>query len=385
MRVDVKPALLRWAKERSDRDMDFLVRRFPRYAQWERGEVQPTFKQLQKFADATYTPLGMFFLSKPLEDSLGIPDFRTVGSAGVSRPSLNLLHALELCERRQDWYRDFVRTHGEGPMQFVGSATLKSEVRETADGMRRALNFDLKEREKLRTWSDALRRFVEQADELGILVMVSGIVGNNTNRQLDPNEFRGFALADEYAPLVFINGADTKSAQMFTLAHELAHIWLGESALSDSGPHSLPPQGTAPAQATEAWCNQVAAELLVPLETVRDQFQTGRDLPREAARLARVFKVSTLVILRRLHDAGHVPLERLWEVYELQRREWEERSRRSGGSFYRTQFSRVGKRLARALIADTLEGRTLYRDAFRLLGVNKQTTFDKLATELGYG
>jgi len=385
MRVDVKPALLRWARERSGRGMDFLVRRFPKYPHWERGEIQPTFKQLQRFADVTYTPLGMFFLSQPLEDSLSIPDFRTDGSSGVSRPSLNLLQTLELYGRRQDWYRHYVRTKGEGPLPFVGSATLKSDVRATAARMRKALNFDLTEREKLRTSGDAMRHLVEEADELGVLVMVSGIVGNNTSRQLDPGEFCGFALADEYAPLVFINGADAQSAQMFTLAHELAHIWLGESALSDSGPHSVFPRATTPAQVTEAWCNQVAAELLVPLEAVRDEFRPDRDPSREAARLARVFKVNTLVILRRLHDAGHAPRQRLEQACELQRREWGQKTRRYGGSFYPPQFARIGKRLARALVADTLEGRTLYRDAFQLLGVRKQAAFDKLASELGYG
>lgn len=385
MRVEVNPALLRWARERSGREMDFLVRQFPKYPHWERGEIRPTFKQLQRFADVTYTPLGMFFLSQPLEDSLSIPDLRTDATSGVSRPSLNLLQTLELYERRQDWYRHFVRTKGEGPLHFVGSATLKSEVHTTAARMRKALNFDLTERDELRTSGEALRRFVEQAEALGVLVMVSGIVGNNTSRQLDPNEFRGFALADEYAPLVFINGADAESARMFTLAHGLAHIWLGESALSDSGPHSVFTRATAAAQATEAWCNQVAAELLVPLKAVRVEFHPGRDLSREAARLARVFKVSTLVIFRRLHDAGHASRERLREAWELQRRESGKRARRSGGSFYGTRFARVGKRLARALVADTLEGRTLYRDAFQLLGVKKQAAFDKLASELGYG
>src|SRR5665648_224958 len=130
--------------------------------------------------------------------------------------------------------------------------------------------------------------------------MVSGIVGSNTRRKLEPEEFRGFALADDLAPLVFINGADTKAAQMFTLAHELAHVWLGESALSDVGPLSSPSQGV------EAWCNRVAAEFLVPLDAICEEYQQGVDIRPEAERLARLFKVSTLVILRRMRDAGGI-------------------------------------------------------------------------------
>lgn len=98
------------------------------------------------------------------------------------------------------------------------------------------LRFSITERRGLRTWTGALRRFVELAEDAGVLVMVSGVVGNNNRRRPDRDEFRGFAMSDPLAPPVFINRADTKSAQMFTLARELAHLWLGESALSDVGP-----------------------------------------------------------------------------------------------------------------------------------------------------
>src|SRR5687768_18610267 len=120
--------------------------------------------------------------------------------------------------------------------------------------MRQALNFDVEERRQLPTWTDARRRFIELADEMGIMVMCSGVVLNNNTRRLDPDEFRGFALADDLAPLVFINGSDTKAAQMFTLAHELAHIWLGQSAVSDAQASQFSDN------AVERWCNQVAAE-----------------------------------------------------------------------------------------------------------------------------
>jgi uncharacterized protein DUF955 len=137
---------------------------------------------------------------------------------------------------------------GGEPLRLVGSARLTEDVVARAAVMRRALGFELDERRQLATWTETLRRFIEQADGLGILVMVSGVVGSNNRRRLEPEEFRGFALADAVAPLVFVNGADTKAAQMFTLAHELAHVWLGESAVSDAQP------AEAPRQAVERWC-----------------------------------------------------------------------------------------------------------------------------------
>ena len=112
--------------------------------------------------------------------------------------------------------------------------------------------------------------------------------GSNTHRKLEANEFRGFALADSLAPLVFINGADTKSAQMFTLAHEIAHIWLGASALSDTNVVS-----TRSTHHEERWCNQVAAELLVPLQSIKAEHRDGEVLRHELDRLARHYKVST--------------------------------------------------------------------------------------------
>ena len=149
-------------------------------------------------------------------------------------------------------------------LPFVGSARLEDDAVEVASRMRRALGLDLEERRRLSTWTEALRRFIEQADALGVLVMVSGVVGSNNRRRLDPQEFRGFALADPLAPLIFINGADTKAAQMFSLAHELAHIWLGQSAVSDAEARATPNQ------AVERWCNRIAAELLVQLGALRD-------------------------------------------------------------------------------------------------------------------
>lgn len=377
LRVEVKPEMLRWACERAGFDLAELAHRIPKLTSWDRGETRPTLKQLERFAKATRTPVGYLFLTEPPIERIPIPDLRTVGGGRIARPSPDLLDTIYICQQRQEWYRDFARSIGEASLPLVGSADLSSDVEATAARMRSTLGFDLDERRRFPTWTEALRRFIEQADAVGVLVMVSGIVANNTRRRLDPEEFRGFALADDLAPLVFINGADTKAAQMFTLAHELAHLWLGESALSDVGPLS------SPSQRTEAWCNRVAAEFLVPLATFRDAYREDAAIRPEADRLARMFKVSTLVILRRIHDAGGITRDQLRYAYAEELDRLRAVPRASGGDFYLTQAARVGKRFARALVGSTLEGQTLHRDAFRLLGFSKLATFRDLGQSLG--
>ena len=379
LRVDVKPELLRWARERAGIEPDALVKRFPRYRDWESGQKRPTLKQLEKLAKVTHAPIGSFFLSRPLEERVPIPDLRTVGNRPMARPSVDLLDTVYLCQQRQDWYRDFARMEGEDPLSYVGSATPASVIESTAEKMRAALGLDLDQRCALTTWTEALRRFIEQADALGVLVMTSGIVGNNTHRKLDPDEFRGFALADDLAPLVFINGADSKAAQMFTLAHELAHIWLGESALSDAEPVS------SPSHTVEAWCNRLAAELLVPLASLREEFRETEDLSSEINRLARRYKVSTIVVLRRTYDVGALDRDTLATAYRRELNRFGAAPARSGGSFHPTLKARVGQRFGHALVTSTLGGRTSFSESFRLLGIRKVSTFRGFAASLELG
>lgn len=378
VRVEVKPALLSWARNRSGLNPDELARRFPKAADWERGDASPTLKQLEGFARATHTPIGFLMLEEPPDERVPIPDYRTMRDAGVRRPSPDLLDTIFQCQQRQEWYIEFARVTREEMVPFVESLTMATAHDVAAAAMREALEFDPDQRGS--TWSDALRHLVERAENLGVLVMINGVVGSNTHRKLDPQEFRGFALTDRLAPLVFVNGADTKAAQIFTLAHELAHLWLGESALSDAD------LVARPTVAAERWCNRVAAEFLVPMASIRSDFRPEAALTEELQRLARQFKVSTLVVLRRVHDVGHLD----WTAYRAAYRDeltrvlalLDERGG-SGGNFYNTQPVRVSRRFARALVTSTLEGQTLYTEAFEMLGFKKLSTFRELAERLG--
>lgn len=380
VRVDVSPEVITWAKERSRVDESSLARRFPKLDEWQQGDTSPTLKQLEDFARATHTPVGYLFLEQPPVEQVPIPDYRTMADVGVSQPSADLLDTIFQCQQRQEWYRSFAQVNQEGPVEFVGSMSTAIPIADAAATMRSTLGFGVDERGS--TFTEALRRLAEHAEDLGVLVMVNGIVGTNTHRKLDPREFRGFALVDLLAPLVFVNGADTKAAQIFTLAHELAHLWLGETALSDADLVARPMIDA------ERWCNQVAAEFLVPLTAVTEGFDDQADLTEELDRLAKRFKVSTLVVLRRVHDAGHLG----WDAYRAAYGEELDRvlallgeRTDSGGNFYNTQPVRVSKRFARALISSTLEGQTLYTEAFEMLGFKKLSTFKELADRLGAG
>ncbi len=378
-RVTLNPELLHWALARADLSPDTLIKAFPKIHDWLTGEIQPTLKQLENFANKTHTAIGYLFLPEPPVETLPVPDFRTMANSRIHRPSPDLLDTLYVCQQRQVWYRDYLRLHGENAPAFVGSVTIKDDIVSVAAQMREVLDFDLEQRRSMPTWTEALRQFIARVEDAGVLVMVSGVVGSNTHRKLDPEEFRGFALVDDLAQLIFINGSDSKAAQMFTLAHELAHIWLGESGVSDAQAVILPDEQI------EHWCNAVAAELLVPLETVSRLYNPNAELPDEIQRLARQFKVSTLVILRRFADMGLMGKDAFWDYYheELARLRKLDKRGSGGGDFYNNLGARVSKRFARAIVSSTLEGQTLFQDAFRMLNIRKSDTFYKEAERLG--
>jgi len=379
-RVPVDPRLLIWARERAGLDTAALLHRFPKLAEWEAGARQPTLKQLEDFARAVHVPFGYLFFPEPPTESLPIPDFRTLDGRGIRQPSPDLLDTVRACRERQDWYRDYARGAGATDLPFVASATVDDSPEDIARAMRVTLEFDLESRAACRTWEDALRTFGRQAEAAGVLVMINSVVGNNNRRPLDPEEFRGFCLADSLAPLVFVNGADTKAAQMFTLAHELAHLWLGASAVSDLGARPR-----ADARAEEVWCNAVAAEFLAPIDVVRRETSARLELAEALPRLTRRFKVSTLVVLRRLLDAGRIDRRTFDTAWEAQLDAFRQRARQetTEANFYNVLPYRFSRRFTDAVVASTFEGRILYRDALRMLGLSKTNTLERLGRETG--
>lgn len=316
------------------------------------------------------------FLPEPPEEALPIPDFRTLGDKPVRRPSPNLLDTVFEMQRRQAWLREERIEEGLGALPFVGSATPDAAPEKVAAAMRRTLGVSAGWADVHSTWPDALRVLRDRIEAVGIIVVVNGVVGNNNHRKLDPEEFRGFVLIDEYAPLIFVNGADGKAAQMFTLAHELAHVWAGQPAVFDL--HDLQP---AP-HPSERFCNAAAAEFLIPEAELRKAWQEAGSRPERFQLLARRFKVSELVAARRALDLGLITREAFFSFYnEYSEDERRRSAAQSGGNFYATQNSRIGRSFAEAVARAVREGRLLYRDAFDLTGL-RGATFDRYIASL---
>lgn len=381
VRVDVQPRLLEWAVERAGWDRETTIDRVPSFSDWVAGVKKPTLKQLEKFARDTHAPLGLMFLPEPPHETVPIPDMRTFGNKQVPRPSADLLDTIYLCQDRQDWYRTYVQTNDVEPPNLIPHVTTATPATVVARHMREQLNLPSLGHNVVYSRQQTIRQLIDRIESLGVLVMINGVVGTNTHRKLNPQEFRGFALADPLAPLIFVNGADTKAAQIFTLIHEFAHIILGSSALSDAsanlenGVHE------------EQWCNQVAAEVLVPLDALQHDF-SGEESVAELERLSSTYQVSTLVILKRLFDAHLITWEEYRTRYATEQKRIGEilssqKPSKAGGNFYNTQLIRLSRTFASAVIASAMEGSTAYRQAYQLLGTKKRSTFDTMASELG--
>jgi Zn-dependent peptidase ImmA (M78 family) len=373
-RVEVEPRLIQWAIDRAGLSPVDLQRKFPKIDAWATGDVMPTVRQLEAFAKKTAVPLGYLFLKEPPKERLPIRDFRTVGDRPARRPSPNLMETIHTMQRRQDFMREFLISAGYESLTFVAGATAGGNVSEVAGKMRDALGLSQGWARANRTWTDALKMLREAAEEAGILVVINGVVANNTRRKLDPRDFRGFALIDEWAPLVFVNGADAKAAQMFTMAHEMAHVFIGEAGVSD-----LPFLGTD-GPAVERFCNRVAAEFLLPAVELKAMWPNAASNERPFGAVARHFKVSEIVAARRTFDLGLIDREG-FRAFFAEAVERARPKKQAGGNFWNTQSQRIGYRFGKAVVQAAREGRLLYANAYDLCGLYG-STFDRYAEKI---
>lgn len=377
--IRISPAVLNWIVERSGKDPDEFADKYARWNSWLAGDTGPTMNQAQQLAKSAGVPFGYLLLDRPPRLELPVPDFREGFAADLREPSSDLLAVVHQSIRRQDWYRDFAEDNGLPEVEVVGTGEGRP-ADEVADDMRQKLNFEVSQRRG--NWNDTRKHLLRAFEALGGLTVATSMVENNTHRLLDTDEFRGFSLVEPLAPLVFVNTHQTLNGQIFTLAHEFAHIWLGRSGISLEDP-KWEPQGEV-----EAWCNAAASEFLVPRADLQQRYPAvrGLEIAEQLDSLAARYRCGTLVVLqalRRHRLRKFIDFDATYdtEVARLQGLAGDRSS--GGGNHYDNQPFRIGERFSRAIVSDALNGRTPLSEAIRLTSLNSLSSFDTYANRLG--
>jgi Zn-dependent peptidase ImmA (M78 family)/transcriptional regulator with XRE-family HTH domain len=370
----ITPNVLSWARQRAHISIDMLANKLQKKVEdleaWERGERRPTFKQAQTLAKKLHIPFGYLFLSEPPIEKLPIPDLRTLEDSGVEQVSIAFKDILSDIKRKQSWYRDYIIESGEDKFAYLGKFSIDDGVEKVATSIRVALGCTASDREKCYKPSDYLKFLTTKIEDIGVLVMRNSVVGSNTSRSLNVEEFRGFAIADDYAPLIFINSSDANNAKTFTLIHELAHLWINKSGISSVD------LSHEDENKIELFCNAVSAEVLVPVNEFKSKWDDTQEITKNAVETAAYFKVSSFVTARRAKELSLIDAATFFEYYRQATEEFEKYNKKkkeeqgSGGNPYATTWSRNGKRFSRAVVASALSQDLLLRDAGRLLNMN---------------
>jgi Zn-dependent peptidase ImmA (M78 family) len=363
----VTPELLRWARERRGLSYDEIARSLhvgiDIVRAWELGESYPPFGKAQSLAKLLRVPFGYFFLTKPPQDAAPIPDFRTIGDKAPSTLSPDFIDVCNEVVRKQEWYREYSEQISAPALDFVNRFRIDTAVGRVAEKIRQSLSINAELRSGCRDWGGYLTQLSRNAQASGILVMRSGIVGSDTTRTLDVDEFRGFAIADPLAPVVFINSRDAVAAQIFTLVHEIAHIWIGQSGISNPDPTEFS------AHRFEKFCNEVAAEVLVPQDDFEIAWSTTSPGDTFLLGVARIFWVSTLVVLRRAFELDKIGRDEFFRLVKNEKDKQRLRKKSKGGNFLTNMLARNSQRLTSGVLSALRENQLLYRDAAKLLGV----------------
>ncbi|MDR2854593.1 MAG: ImmA/IrrE family metallo-endopeptidase [Methanomicrobiales archaeon] len=377
VRVHIEPTVINWvigaiAHDKVPSDVVATLEK------WREGTVQPTFSQVEDLSNRIHIPFGYFFLNSPPKEELPILEYRTVDSSKAEIPSRELVDTIHYAENIQHWMRNHVISSGMPKLHFVGTGKNIHSTIEFADRFRKDIDLKTDWYSDCANAANCFTYLRKRLGDIGILILMNGIVGNNTHRKLDIDEFRAFTLIDDYAPLIFLNGNDSDGARLFSLVHEAVHIWLGVASFY----HERDDNATSTSD-VEQFCNAVTAEILVPNHIFRDKWnKCGQELAKVdiVEKLAIFFRCSGTVIARRAKDNNYINAVQYQEIAALAINSYnkqKEKQKGGGGDFYRTSISRLDPRFLFALDNSIKEGKTQYTDAYRLTNLNR-TSFDKI-------
>ncbi len=363
VRPKINSQIFSWAIARVGVSAKEVVIKYPKFIQWQTGECVATVNQLKDFSSHYHFPFGYFFLkSVPGKVSDEIPFFRSTDEV-LAADNENVNEAVKILKYRQGWLSGYLKNNGTEKNSVIGMYENERNQDVILDGIRNFLGLAEDWYLQVRSPAEALNLLKNRLEDKNVVVTFNSVVNNNSHRPIPVKLCRGFCLIDDYVPFIFINSSDSKSAQLFTLIHELVHIFISYTAgFGDYGAEPLD-------DPRESFCDNIAANFLVPEE----KLLLKKDLSNEE--LARLFKVSEIVILRRKLECSLISKKQFFEAYNSLPKY--KKNGAGGGNFYRTVEQRVSPKLLRCLKNAMQERIITPIEAYRISGV-KGDVFTKL-------
>ncbi len=384
----ITPSLMRWAREKARLSTEQAAKKIGRPKEgieaWETGTSRPTIPQARKASEVYKRPLAVFYLPEPPEEFDTLRDFRILPVDYEPDYSPELALLIRTAKFRQEWMREFLIEEGDIKLSFVGSSSLNDNPQDISRLILSKLNLSPKEQINCHARNEALRLWIDRAERDGIIIFRQG--------NIDVKEARGFILCDEYAPFIFINSDDAIAAQIFTLAHELAHLWLNQSGISNLEPFEKNHRDES--QKIEIFCNRVASEAVLDRtlfnKSWRDQ-NASLSIEEQIENISNMFKISEEAISRRLLDDGNIDYEKYLELREFYQNRWRKykekerqrmKSAEGGPSYYVKKVFNNGYSFTQTVISAFESGAITGRDASSLLDV-KVSNIQRLASAAG--
>ena len=321
----ITPSVIKWSRKKAHYSLEEAAKKISinsqKLEQWENGKSRPTMLQAQTMSQVYRRPLAAFYLPEPPKKDFSLlRDFRTVAgqSPEYSPPLVFLMRQIQ---ERQIWLKEHLKDQGYKKLNFIGSGRLQSSPKTLSKNIIRTFwGSEQKYQEILKNIriSTLLDKWLSRCEEEG--VFISRTSNLNSHNIIKVEEARGFVISDPYAPFIFINSGDSKNAQLFTLLHELAHLWLNISGVSDHFPSN-----NTQIKKSEFLCNQTAAEILMPEDKIKS-FPKIKNLSKDRinefiAEHSKKFKVSSLSLLVRLKSFSMInksTFEVLKQQYETE-------------------------------------------------------------------
>ena len=379
IRYEVKRDVLIWAIKESQKSMNDIELKFSKINEWISGDSVPTMKQIESLANFLKIPFGYMFLATPPKTTVMKVEFRSIDNK-LPEVSKNLKDTLLEMDRNQSWMSELRQELGWDKLDIIKNFDIKGNdkatIVEIAKLAKKLLGLEEEWYLNHSTNEKAYNYLRAKLEDAGILVMQNGVVGFDTHRKLELNEFRAFMLYDDYAPLIFVNGTDSTAGKIFSLMHEFVHIlYQQDDIISESSRVEI--------KANERKINQIAAEILIPQEIIKAKWieLENKDELARIDTISKMLKVSSYAVAVKLSEMRMIADN---IVAVTASRSQNIRRSTSGGDFYKNYYAKMSSNFLKSVVSQAESGNLSYTYAFKLLGGIKGNVYNQIRGEI-YG